>query len=319
MQTLSAHSIVLLLAFYFFVLHSHSVLHAGKPGPSAHGQSCNSLHRQYKEGETLAYEMHGSNRELQDTRTYSARVDGIVKKKSDGSYYEEYAWSNLIVNGRRYDLPETSRQFRQHLSLAADYQQQLPPLGEIDPRLAGPTLDFMTFYIDLQLTMRQCGVVRPGDHRRLSYAKSASWANGSHLLIAEDAVDFDILLKKLDRSRGTATVVVRHVPPNQTHVRLPAEWMQAPVADTPNNWVQVSKENDKYVASVGKETFTVSITVDLADGKMLAASMVNPVLVRERTCTDASFDHCGPTRKYEILRQIHLSLSKQQKPSQKPL
>jgi hypothetical protein len=310
MKTLSAHSIVLFLAFYFFVIQGHSALRAGTTGLGTNGQSCNSLHRQYKEGETLSYEMDASNRNGQETRNYSARTDGIVKKQSDGSYYEEYAWSNLIVNGRRYDLPETSRRFRQHLSLAAGYQQQLPPLGEIDPRLVGPTLDFMTFYIDLQLTMRQCGMVRPGDHLRLSYAKSASWANGVHLLIAEDAVDFDILLEKLDRSRGTATVVVRHIPPKQTHVRLPAEWMQAPVADTPNNWVQVSKENGKYVASVGKETFTVSITVDLADGKMLAASMLNPVLIRERTCTDASFDHCGPPRKYEILRQIHLSLSK---------
>ena len=95
MQTLSAHSIVLLLAFYFSVIQGHSALRAGKTGLGTNGQSCNSLHRQYKEGETLSYEMDASNRNGQETRNYSARADGIVKKQSDGTYYEEYAWSNL--------------------------------------------------------------------------------------------------------------------------------------------------------------------------------------------------------------------------------
>jgi hypothetical protein len=91
MQALSAHSIVLLLAFYFFVIQGHAALHAGKPGLGTNGQSCNSLHRKYKEGETLSYGMDAGNRNGQGNRNYSARADGIGKKQSDGTYYEEYA------------------------------------------------------------------------------------------------------------------------------------------------------------------------------------------------------------------------------------
>ena len=37
-------------------------------------------------------------------------------------------------------------------------------------------------------------------------------------------------------------------------VKLPAVWMKSPVADTPNNWIDVKKNNaGKYDAEVGKE------------------------------------------------------------------
>ena len=53
--------------------------------------------------------------------------------------------------------------------------------------------------------------------------------------------------------------------------------MQAPVADTANNWVEVAKTKDgKYRAAVGKETFDVTIIVGTADGRILYASMENP-------------------------------------------
>jgi hypothetical protein len=86
---------------------------------------------------------------------------------------------------------------------------------------------------------------------------------------------------------------------------LPGAWMHTPVSDTPNNWVQVGKDRDgKYVASVGKETFDDVIKTSLADGRILSATMENPVEVLERQCNDAALTVCGDPIRYQIRRRI---------------
>jgi len=63
--------------------------------------------------------------------------------------------------------------------------------------------------------------------------------------------------------------------------------MRAPVADVPNNWVQVTKLGEgRYIASVGMETFDARIRVSVANGKIVSAELKNPVEVFERECKD---------------------------------
>jgi hypothetical protein len=119
-------------------------------------------------------------------------------------------------------------------------------------------------------------------------------------------------LAAVDPPGKVATVVVRHAVPAQPQIKLPADWMRAPVSGTPNNWVQVSKnfasksDADKYIASVGKETFQVELKVNLKDGKIISATLNNPVEVLERDCSDLSLAHCGDPIRYQILRQIEI-------------
>jgi hypothetical protein len=117
-------------------------------------------------------------------------------------------------------------------------------------------------------------------------------------------------LTKIDNENHTAALIVRHVPPEKPQVKLPAEWMQKPVADTPNNWVEVAKQNGKYVAEVGKETFEVKILVDLTDGKILTAGLENPVEVLKRECTDAEFTKCGEGARSRTFRKVEIELAK---------
>ena len=84
--------------------------------------------------------------------------------------------------------------------------------------------------------------------------------------------------------------------------------MQAPVADTPNNWVQVIKLPGKFFASVGQETFTVELTISLADGKILSATMDNTVKTIARMCADAALTQCDPPQPHEIIRKIQIEL-----------
>jgi hypothetical protein len=69
--------------------------------------------------------------------------------------------------------------------------------------------------------------------------------------------------------------------------------MRAPVADTPNNWVPTSKPSDGYAAAIGKELFDVQIRVSLVNGKIVSATIDNPVEVLERDCADEALPACG--------------------------
>jgi len=57
----------------------------------------------------------------------------------------------------------------------------------------------------------------------------------THVLIGESAIDFDMTLKTVMRRRD-GVLVVRHVPPEKSAVKLPTAWMQTPVGNAPNNW-----------------------------------------------------------------------------------
>src|ERR1700690_1571439 len=75
------------------------------------------LARHYQEGEKLTYHMKGSNRGRTGTTMYEADATGVVRKNVAGKFVEEYAWSNLVVNGSPVTLTPAAAAFRQQLSL----------------------------------------------------------------------------------------------------------------------------------------------------------------------------------------------------------
>jgi len=265
----------------------------------------NPLLRRYREGEKLTYHMKGVN----ENWRYEIQADGIVKKDSDGTYFEECEWSHLVSEGKPVTLRPASVNFRQQLTLDPGHKPIFPNLSQVDPRLVGPLTDMLTFYVDVRLVVKDGKLVHPGDHFYLKHGTPASWADGHYTLIGESSIDFDLTLKNIDRAHNTATLLVRHVPPEKPEARLPAEWMLQPVADTPNNWSQVQKAGEgKYEAAAGKEIFDDEIVLSLADGKILSATMDNVVKTVERECIDAAVTQCGPPKPHSIRRQIEVSL-----------
>lgn len=265
----------------------------------------NVLLRQYREGERLTYHMKGSN----ESWHYEIQAEGIVKKDPAGTFFEEYRWSNLISDDKKVSLSPESLDFRQQVTLDPNRNSVFPDLSHVDPKLIGPITDFMTFYVDLWLAVKTGKLAHAGDHFYVKRRTPNSWADGNYVLTGEDSIDFDLSLKDVDRSRNTATILIRHLPPEKPEVKFPADWMRKPVADTPNNWVQVQRTKDgKYVAAVGKETFDVEMKLSLADGKILSGSLDNPVQTIERECVDAAVTKCGAPRRHSLRRQIEISL-----------
>lgn len=275
------------------------------PAPAANS-SVSPIARQYREGEKLTYHMICSNRDRAQTINYEIQADGVVKKNDKG-FFEEYAWSGLTVGGNPFSLPQASLDLRQVVSLAPNAGVAIPDLSKVSPMMIGPITDLLTIYADMMLANSNGSLRHPGDHFYLKHGAPNSWADGSYVALGQDSIDFDVTLEQLDRSAGTALVVVRHVPPEKPQIKIPAEWMNTPVADTPNNWVEVSKTQDgKYAAHIGKETFEVRIKLSLADGRIVSATIHNPVEVIERECSNAELSDCGTPQRYQILREVEL-------------
>jgi hypothetical protein len=266
------------------------------------------LERRYQDGEAVAYKMQATNEGHVRNIRYEARVSGAVKKNAAGVFVEELAWSDLSVNGQPTALTPASEQFRETLSLAPDYSLSIPDLSQVQPILIGPITDLLAFYSDVQLAMRQKSLLKAGDHVYVKHGMPNSWADGTYVVLGQDAIDFDIALKSIDKTSRTAVLVVRHVPPKEPRIQWPAEWMHAPVSDTPNNWVEVEKSSDssggKYAAEVGKETFQADIAVALGSGRIVSATMDNPVEVLQRDCADRTLASCSDPIRYRIRRQI---------------
>jgi hypothetical protein len=172
----------------------------------------------------------------------------------------------------------------------------------------GPITDLLTIYSDLWLAGKMGNLSQAGDHAYQEVGTPASWADRNYVVLGEDSIDFDITLVQVDAARDVAILLIRHVPPKKPQVKLPAVWMREPVADTPNNWVNVTRKAGKYVAEVGKETFDVQLTISLVDGKILSGTIENPVRAQERDCQDAELTNCGAPHPHQILRHIEVSL-----------
>ena len=301
-RTLPALSVSILCAFLAPAFSSAQSSPTTTSTPVAAIQS--PLARHYTDGEKLTYHMKGDN----EGWTYEVQANGVVKKDASGHFIEDYGWSDFKSNAPM-TLSATSLNFRQTLSLDPALPPSVPNLSQVQPFLIGPITDMLTFYADLWLAIQQNDLKRPGDHAYVKVGTPASWADGNYVTVGEDSIDFDLTLKELNTSDQIATLSVRHVPPAQPKVKLPAAWMQAPVADTPNNWVQVSKNpSGKYDAGIGKETFDVEIKVSLKDGKILSATLDNLVKTHRRECSDAALLDCGEPSDHTIHRQIELHL-----------
>ena len=263
------------------------------------------LKRTYELGAHVAYQMTGLNEDRKAKRRYTARADGVVIKNSSGVFVEDFAWSKVAWDGKPVELPPDSQSFREGLSLDPKWNPGIPNLSRVSPKLIGPITDLLTFYVDVYLPMRIGIFKKEGDHMRIPVGKASSWADGSHVIVGEDSIDFDISLEKIDRGRSEATLIVHHVPPKKSILNLQADWMKTPVKDTPNNWVEVTKtDSGKFEAAVGKETFDVTIMVDLQNGAIKAATLENVVDVVERECSDSTLSTPGPANQYRIHRRI---------------
>ena len=276
-------------------------------GDEAPAPAPSPLARRYTEGQTLVYRIRGSNHGRELTTSYKAQARGFVRRDPGGWLFEEFAWIELERDGKPVDLPEASLAFRQQLSLTRDSPMQIPKLNAVDPALVPPILDLLNFYGDLSLAGRLTQLRAAGDHAYFAHNLANSWADGRVLLVGEASVDFDVMLVDVKGAERTATVAVRHVQPPQPAIKISADWMRKPVAEGPNNWTQVRRApGGKYVASIGREVVKVTLILDTTDGRLVSATLDNPVDILERECDDFALTRCSEPVRYRVFREVEL-------------
>ena len=133
-------------------------------------------------------------------------MHSVVKKAADGRFVEEYSWSDRVSNGEPRPLAAAIEGFRATVTVEKGGAPfALPDLSQT-PDLVGPVLDLMTFYADLFLAMNAGELRQVGDRFLVPTPAVASWADGTRVLVGEDAVDFDLTLIAIDRIAGIATL-----------------------------------------------------------------------------------------------------------------
>lgn len=259
----------------------------------------NTLQRRYVEGVVSAYEMTADN----DGWQYRVRANIVVRRDTNGRYYEEIGWSDFTSNAEQSLNPQ-SLAMRQTVSLddPSSYMT-VPNLSAVQPFLIGPITDTLTFYSDLLLAI-QADLARAGQTAYVPRSTPNSWADGHRVLLGQDAIDFSLKVEAVNPAEHTETLVIQHVPPPALHVQLPAKWMNAQSGQAPYNFVQISKQGDGFMAQVGTERFDVHLIVDTRDGHIVSAEMHNPVSLSMRTCTDRELTQCGQETSKTIVRRV---------------
>jgi hypothetical protein len=261
------------------------------------------LQRRYREGDVSHYVMDGKN----DGREYTIRATDTVKRDPNGRFYEEIGWSDYVSNTPQASTPASLAPL-QTVSLDDPVSyMKVPNLAGIQPIFIGPITDTLTFYSDLLLAIK-AKLAYEGKKDYVSRSTPNSWADGERILLGQDVVDFALTVVSVNPTDHTETLLIRHLPPPVLHIQQPVKWMENQQPSTPNNFVQVSKEQDGFVAETGRETFDVQLKIDTRDGRIISASMHNPVVLRTRTCKNRELTRCGSERPRTILRDITFSL-----------
>jgi hypothetical protein len=153
------------------------------------------------------------------TYAYSATARATVRRDPAGKFIEDFQWGDLVSNGAPVALPVARESVRQVLWLRPDAVPTLPDFATIHPRLIGAAADLMNFYADVWLAMQQPALRQAGDRVSVPHGGPNSWADGTRVLLGEDAIDFVLSIEAMDRAKNTITLMVNHVPPERASER----------------------------------------------------------------------------------------------------
>lgn len=204
------------------------------------------IQRKYIEGETLKYRILMSHvYDGKETSTYDSIATGIVRKDQQGSFFEEFQWTSILDEGVAVKFTKADKEFRQILSLSPPFKLAIPKeLTNLSPFMMGPITDFLTFYVDQSLIIRESSALqKAGDHIYLNTAIASSWGKG------QDCLDFDVSLASVDQNKKIAEIIVSHLPPSKICITPAAPWMYEQTTESPNNWYNVEKEANNWLAS----------------------------------------------------------------------
>lgn len=259
------------------------------------------LERKYIVGETQKYRILNSYfTNGNPTGGYEGRAISTVKTEAGGVFFEEIQWTKISKNGSSIEIPAD---FRQYVSHDPRFILKLPPLTLSN---SAALFDTLNFYANYFVAMKS-KVQKAGDHDYVdNLGVPATWTDGKTVIFGADCIDFDITL--LSVSGDSASIRVVNTPSkNICNYSYPTEltWLSRFMKDTSNNWFNVvDLKNGSFVVQYGLEVINTVINVNLSSGKILSASMHNPVTHQTAICKGLGKDTCGDFKKETLSREV---------------
>ncbi|MFC1745855.1 hypothetical protein ACFL35_17820 [Candidatus Riflebacteria bacterium] len=233
----------------------------------------------------MFYKMNGFN----DGKRYQAISRHVVKKKA-GTFFEEVTWISFKSGKKVIDI-KPMKKFVQIISLDQNFKVVFPDIRKIEGKMrkyiVGPIFDLLTFYVDLNpgLFYAKIDELENGYPIVFPFNKKSSWADGQFIILGEDCIDFRVTFQ--NNKKNKPLLRVEHIAPESNlDINLPEKWMNVPIGQGKNNWVQIAKMKNMFGVSYGYEYFDVHIYIDPEDGKINYASMYNPVERLNRICKE---------------------------------
>lgn len=221
------------------------------------------------------------------TTTAADRVASYVHRGTGG---EQVRWVALTVDGT--DMTAAARSFPAYdLSLdprAAD-GLTVPDTSAV-PGLVGPVTDLTTFYVPLSAQAGIGALHRPGQSETAPTLLSGNFASAA-MPVGQDLLQLTTTLTSLTRRQATLTS--DFVPPPAGGLTVTAPFMDSPVCGTtPNNFEEVQQSGTAFLALWGCEQFTATTVADRASGRIVSASLSNPLQLSAMECQDAALTQC---------------------------
>lgn len=172
------------------------------------------------------------------------------------------------------------------------------------PELEGPVDDLLNFFVDLSPGVGVARLHAAGDSYTMAQPVSGDFS-GAAVPLGRDLILLTTTLKRVDATQ--AEFQSSYQPPAGTGLPPYRPWMSAPVCGTaPNNFQTVEKQGPGFLALWGCESFVIDTIVDRLDGRIVSATMVNPLSLQGKFCQDAALTACSPIPDVHIERHVEI-------------
>jgi hypothetical protein len=277
-------------------------------GTACAGTAPQTFHRDYAPGESYRYKM---------VRTYEENgafkreeiAESLHEVPEEGPPRERISFTSLTKRTAEgtEDLSAAIAKFPAYeTSVSATSNPELSALPDLkgwDMGVVGPVTDLHTFLIAVSHQVGADKISEPGQTYTTGEAAKASWANGENIPVGEDCIQISITL--LESTDDRATYETRFMPPTEACLTPLKPWMEAPVVEgTPNNFQQQMMMGPMAAAMWGREQFVITSTIRRSDGRILSATMDNPLTLMLKVGCDPNLDSC----KHELPMAIHRKL-----------
>jgi hypothetical protein len=210
---------------------------------------------------------------------------------------ENVNWPTYWFKNKKYpkgrDLGNDAKSIGAYeISLDPNGPLEIPSLNLVPPSMVANVTDLNAFYVAIspQAGIRQLKQV--GDHYDGKSVRG-DWGGTPGTPTGEDCVQLRLELTGLSATTANVKTTFLPSPLGCEGFSFKTAWMVPPVSGTTaNNFQEVTHSGKKFDVMWGQEEFTINSVIDRSSGKILSATMENPLHLKLKAGCDQNLENC---------------------------